>query len=132
MAVKTIKYVPKFTQARTEYREIAEEDLSWIKMELWRWLAIMAELDQLRDPDSRWVLDQWWHKRTQSLPKGQHGPNTPASFVGGLCQNLVFGTQRDLTNRQMEALQTISHVLSQAFNTCTAIRFQIGFDTESH
>lgn len=129
MAVKTIKYVPKFTSAKTEYREVAEDDLSWIKMELWRWLAQMAEMDQRRDEDARAFLSQWWHKRTQSLPKGQAGPNTPASFVGGLCQNLVFGTQRDLTERQMDGLATISHVLAQVFDTDTAMRFQIGFDT---
>jgi hypothetical protein len=125
---RTIKYIPKITQARTEYREISDDDMAWLKMEFWRWLAQMAELEQSRDQDSRWVLEQWWHRRTDTLPKGQSGQNTPSSFVGGLTQNLVFGTQRDLTERQIEGIQTISHVLSQAYASCTAVRFQIGFE----
>jgi hypothetical protein len=126
--MKTIKYIPKITSARTEYREIDTEDMTWIKTELFRWLAIMAELDQARDQDSRWVREQWWHKRTKNLPKGQLGENTPASFIGGLAQNLVFGDQRDLTDKQIDAIQNISHVLGGAFDSCTNIRFQIGIE----
>ena len=127
MTLRTIKYIPKITSARTEYREIEPDDMSWLTLELMRWLATMAELDQCRDEDSRWVREQWWHKRTDTLPKGQHGQNTPASFIGGLVKNLTFGTQRDLSDKQMDAVQNISHVVGGAFSDCTQMRFQIGF-----
>ncbi len=127
MATKTIKFIPKITQAKTQYREIDLEDMTWLKMELVQALAIMAELDQYRDEDSRWVREQWWHKRTNTLPRGQQGENTPASFVGGLLKNIMFGDQRDLTDKQMEAVQNITHVLGSAFPECTQVRFQIGF-----
>jgi hypothetical protein len=125
---RNIKFIPKTTQARTEYREISVEDMAFIQQELIRWLALMSELDMSRDEDSKWVRDQWWHKRTDTLPKGIEGQNTPASFVGGMVNNLVFGTQRDLTNKQMDAVMNISHVLGAAVEGCTQITFQIGFE----
>ena len=126
ITVKTIKYTPKITSARTEYRELDPEDLTWLKSELIQWLAIMGELDMSRDEDSRWVRDQWWHKRSGNLPKGKEGQNTPCSLVSGLVNNLVFGTQRDITDKQMDAIQNISSMMGGAYESCTQVRFQIG------
>lgn len=125
---RIIKYIPKVTTARTEYREINKEDMDFVQSELIRWLAYMSELDMFRDEDSKWVLNQYWHKRTTLLPKGQEGQNTPASFIGGLINNIVFGTQRDLTDKQMEGIMNISHILGQCNPACTSIIFQIGFE----
>ena len=125
---RVIKYIPKVTSARTEYREINREDMDFIQSELIRWLALMSEIDMARDEDSKWVRDQWWHKRSDSLPKGQLGQNTPASFTGGMVNNIVFGNQRDLTDKQMDAIQNISHILGQCVEGCTVVTFQIGFD----
>jgi hypothetical protein len=128
---KRIKYVPKLTGAKTEYREINQEDMSWIQQELIRWLSIMAETDQYRDPEVKYVRDQWWHRRSSNLPKGREGQNTPCSFIGGLVNNLVFGQQRDLTDRQMEAIMYISHIMGSAYDTiCSEITFQIGFEND--
>ena len=128
--MKTIKYIPKITNARTEYREITDEDAIWLQTELIRWLTIISQLDQARDDDSVWVRDRWWHKRTDKLHKGQLGPNTPCSLVGGILNNLLFKTpqQRDFTNKQMEDIEYVSMILAQAYESCTAIRFQIGFE----
>lgn len=125
--MRTIKYIPKVTAAHTQYREIDPEDQLWLQTELIRWLAVMSELDMCHDSDSKWVKDQWWHKRSATLPKGRLGQNTPASFVGGLLHNIMFGNQRDLTDKQMDAIQNISHIISQAAEGCTGIKFQIGF-----
>jgi hypothetical protein len=102
--------------------------MEFLQSELIRWLALMSEIDMARDEDSKWVNTQWWHKRTETLPRGREGSNTPASFTGGLVNNMVFGTQRDLTDKQMDAIQNISHVLGQCIEGCTCITFQIGFD----
>jgi hypothetical protein len=125
---RVIKYIPKVTSARTEYREVSTEDMAFIQTELIRWLALMSELDMSRDEDSKWVNTQWWHKRTDSLPRGKEGQNTPASFIGGMVNNILFGNQRDLSDKQMDAVQNISHVLGQCVEGCTCITFQIGFD----
>ncbi len=125
--IKTIKYIPKTTGARTQYREIDAEDMSWLQTELIRWMANANELGQKRDEDSEYFTRQWWMKRTQTLPKGQWGPNSPSSFIGGTVNNLVFGTQRDLSDKQMDSIQNISMIMGQAFEGCSQIRFQIGF-----
>jgi hypothetical protein len=125
---RVIKFIPKSTGARTEYREIAIEDMAFVQSEMIRWLAIMSELDMARDEDSRWVRDQWWHKRTETLPRGRAGSNTPASFVGGMINNLVFGEQRDLSDKQMDAIQNISHIMANFNDECSILTFQIGFN----
>ena len=124
---RNIRYINKHTSANTNYREVSEEDMAFIQQELIRWLAVMSELDMARDEDSRWVRDHWWHKRTDTLPKGREGQNTPASFIGGLVNNMVFGTQRDLTDKQMDAIQNIGFAIAPAFEGCSVITFQIGF-----
>ena len=129
--MRVIKYLPKTANADTQYRECDPEDLRWIQTQLILWLATMSELDQLRDEDSVWVRDQWWHKRSNKLHKGKNGPNSPCSVVGGILQNLMFKqpAQRDLTNKQMEDLEYISAILGNCYENITAYRFQIGFST---
>jgi len=128
MAQKIIRYLPKTTGAKTEYREITDEDSEFILRQLIEILAHMAEYDRLRDQDSVWVRDQWWHRRTAKISKGRDGPNSPCSLVGGIIHNFMFKTppQRDLTPHQMEDLETITAVLSQIMPSVEALRFQIG------
>lgn len=127
--VKVIKYIPKITNAGTEYREIDPEEMTWIQTQLVRYLTIMAELDQARDEDSRWVRDQWWHKRSDKLHRGKQGQNSPCSVVGGVLNNMMFKDtpQRDFSNKQMEDIEYISAILGTVYEGCQPIRFQIGF-----
>ena len=124
---RRIHYIPKVTASRANYREISDEDMSWLKEELIRWMATMGELDQFHDVDAKWVRDSYWHKRTDTLPRGKFGNNSPCSFVSGLLNNLVFGQQKDLSDKQMDAIQNISHIVGAATDTCTEITFQVGF-----
>ena len=113
---RTIYYHPKKTVAKTEYREINENDMAWLKTELIRYLSLMAERDLRSDSDNKWILNQFWHARTNKLHKGKYDEiyrqNTPCSLVGGLVNNLIFGSQRDLTDKQMADIQYISMALS--------------------
>ena len=130
--MRIIKYIPKTTTARTEYREITQDDLLFLQGELIRWLAIMSELDQDPSEDAQWVLSNWWHKRNKKLHKGHNGLNTPASLVGGIVINIMFKepVQRDLTNKQMEDLEIVSALLAAYRQDVTPVRFQIGFYNE--
>lgn len=125
---KIIHYIPKQTQARTEYREIHESDMQWLHQEFIRYLSLMAERDLNPSEDNQWIMDKFWHKRTDKLHKGKvderYRQNTPCSVVGGLVNNLVFGTQRDLTDKQMEDIEFISMALA-TFLEVEPIRFQI-------
>lgn len=127
--MRIIKYLPKTTAASTQYREIPGDDLAWLQSEMIRWLTIMGEMDQLHDEDSKWVLNQWWHKRSNKVHKGQQGPNTPCSVIAGILNNLLFKSpqQRDLTDKQMADIEYVSAVMAQV-GDCQAVRFQIGLE----
>lgn len=128
MAIRTIKYIPKVTSARTEYREIDATDLADIHQQLIRWLAVMSELDMTHDEDMRAVREQFWHRRTKSLPSGKEGQNTPASFIGGIVNNMMFGTQRDLSDRQCEGIEYVSKWMAEIDpEKSVSFRFQLGF-----
>jgi hypothetical protein len=128
MAIRTIKYIPKATTARTEYREIEATELADIHQQLIRWLAFMSELDMSHDEDMRAVREQFWHRRTKSLPSGKEGMNTPASFIGGVVNNMMFGTQRDLSDRQCEGIEYVSKWMAELDpEKSVSFRFQLGF-----
>lgn len=119
--MKTIKYLPKVTNAKTTYCEIDKTDMAWIQTQLIRYLSVMGEMSVSRDKDVGSVLSVWWTKRSPSLPKGSTGQNSPLSFVSGLLNNLLFGTQRDISDIQMNALVNISAVMVQFFDAIEAI-----------
>ena len=127
---KVIRYTPKQTAAKTQYREIAKDDMDWLQMELVKYLSLMAERDLRSDTDNKWILDQFWHKRTDKLHKGKTGDsyrqNTPCSLIGGLINNLLFGNQRDLTDKQMDDIEYVSMALA-TIHDIDPIRFQFGF-----
>jgi hypothetical protein len=128
--MRTIKYIPKATSARTEYREIDAEDQQWLQVELIRWLSLIGELDQTHDEDLRLFRDSWWHRKSKDLSKGQFGPNSPCSIIAGIVNNMMFKDkpQRDFTEKQMRDIEYISMTLSGIFpQGATAVRFQIGF-----
>jgi hypothetical protein len=130
--VKIVKYLPKITSAKTEYREIAPDDMQWLQTQFILWMALMGELDQYRDEDTVWVRDNWWHKRTRQLHVGKQGPNTPCSTVSGLIMNILFKEtpQRDFTAKQMQDIELISSLLAQTSEQAQAVRFQIGLFRE--
>jgi hypothetical protein len=124
---RIVKFIPKITHAKTEYREITPEDMTWVQEQLLRWTLQIAELDMSRDRNIKQIRVQF-HERNQDLPKGKEGANSVSSFVAGTLSNLMFNGQRDLSDKQMNALETISNIMAIYFPNNTAIKFQIGFE----
>jgi hypothetical protein len=124
--MKIYNYFPKQTSAKTQYCQLSEEDLGEIKIEMIKWLARIAELDMTRNEEWRLVREQYFHKRSKLLPRGKEGENTPASFIGGMVLNTMFGEQRDLSEKQLEAIEVISGAMSQLWDDCEGIKFRIG------
>lgn len=125
--MKIIKYMPKITSARTEYREISDLDHQWLIESQSRWMVRMGQLDQAASEDQRIVREHWWHRRTKTLPRGRQGLNTPCSFVSGCLWNMLWSQtlQRDFTQHQMEGLEIISQVMAEIFEEEQPLRFQI-------
>jgi hypothetical protein len=122
--MRTIQYIPKVTSAKTQYREISNEDMSWLQMQLMRYLSTIGELSIAREEDQKNIYKELTRRHT-SLPKGKTGYNTVQSLIAGMVNNLTFGEQRDLSDKQMDALEIISNVMAISFQT-EPFRFQIG------
>ena len=127
--MKTIKYIPKTSTANTLYREVSPDDLAWVKESVLRSLARMAELGVSHEEDYKLLISDYWRRRRKTLPKRRDGENSPESFIAGLANNLIFGTQRDLTDRQMEGIEQVFSVLSELFpGEFESVRFQMSFE----
>ncbi|NBP57520.1 hypothetical protein EBU71_13490 [bacterium] len=121
---KQISYDPKITSANTQYNTISATDMAWLQTELIRYMALMGELSKNRDRDVQNIINQWYRKRTDTLPKSKDGQNTPESFIAGLLNNLTFGNQNDLSQIQMDALENISANMSIVYDAVIKLELQ--------
>ena len=125
---KTLKYIPKTTSAKTEYRELSDSDRTWLIIELNKWLVKMAVLSNTNDPKLKQIRDDFWRTRITDLPAGRSGKNTAESMIAGILDNILYSAtpQRDFTDKQCDAIELISECLSIYDNNVEEIRFQIG------
>lgn len=119
-----INYDPKTTQAKTQYNKLDKRDMDLVQAELIRYLSLMGELSKNRDREVQNIINQWYRKRTQTLPKGKDGWNTPESFISGLLNNIMFGNQNDLSQIQMDALENISANMSLIYDAVKGLELQ--------
>jgi len=117
-----IKYTPKITSANTTYVRIKPDDMETVKNEMIRYLAVIGEMDRLRQTEADQVR-QSMHTIINELPKSKSGPNTYASFIGGVINNTMFGEQRDLTLKQIDGIELVSKAMSQLFDHIPRIEF---------
>lgn len=111
---RIVRYVPKYTSAATQYVEMTEADSNWLLGEMTR---ITLEQCQLH-PSNEEKLEfdnLYWRRAKKSLPRGRQGLNTPEMFVTGLLHNIMYGSQKDFTVTQLEALSSIFAVYAQCW-----------------
>lgn len=121
---KQITYDPKTTNAKTQYNKLDPVDMALVQAELVRYMALMGELSKSRNRDIQNIINQWYKKRTETLPKGKDGWNTPESFIAGLLNNLMFGNQNDLSQIQMDALENISANMELIYDVIKGLNLQ--------
>lgn len=121
---KTIYYDPKSTSARTQYNKLEPNDMAYIQTELIRYMALLGELKKNRNRDIQNIISQWYSKKTETLPKGKQGWNTPETFISGLLNNLMFGNQNDLSQIQMDALENISANMALIYDAIKGLELQ--------
>lgn len=100
--------MPKSTNAKVQYIDLDKDDMEWLQTEMLRWLALMGEMDGSHNDDVKQIMKYWWYKKSNTLPKGKQGQNSPLTFVSGLVNNLVFGSTRDLTTIYLDSIENIS------------------------
>jgi len=108
MAIKKIYYEIKRTSASTDYLIIDANDKLWLLEQLFKMQSYLNECQLTKDRDAKEVLG-YFNKKTKTLPYNNimKCQNTPLSFISGLCNNLMFGTQDNISLTQSQHLENI-------------------------
>lgn len=112
--LKIIYYKLKTTAAGTEYTLMESDDFAVTQTKLIEMVAYFGELNTSKNPTVKLIL-KWWTEKQSTLPFSLYtkSKNSPQSFVCGLLNNTLFGTQRDFTVNQLEHLQNICSHFNQ-------------------
>lgn len=126
--IKKIFYNKKMTTANTTYLEIVEDDRQYLLAMCVQIQSYFGELSLVKDKDVRDVY-KWYTTSTKTLPysNSMKKYNSPQSFISGTLNNLMFGTQREITEIQSEHLQNIINSyqqLCECINTEHKIKLQ--------
>lgn len=108
MAHKEIYYEAKQTKANTTYCQLRNQDQGWLEGKLVQMLSFMGEVSINSSKEARDYVS-WWTKSNRDLPYNMKmgRNNSPQSYVSGIVNNLIFGTQRDLSLKQLEIVQQL-------------------------
>lgn len=123
-ATRHIPIMPKITAAKTQYYEIDADDEAYIYQWLTRFLADTAEMATF-DADLQRDL---FRRRPDTLPRGRNGPNSIASFVGGIVAARLVNPQHNLSESLLDPLENIFDMIANMYDqeaaAPDAIRFK--------
>lgn len=122
--MKDIEYEPKNTQARTQYNKINNKDMEYLLDLFTRYMSLMGELRNNKDKNYSNLTNEYWSSKNKHLPKGIEGLNTPESFISGMLNNMKYGSQYDLSDTQMNAIEIISRDMDIIFNAVKHLNLQ--------
>lgn len=117
--MKKIYYIAKSTSAGTIYVELKEEDRAELTRAIIAVLTYTNELSISKNRDVKPYIE-WFHKssRNWGFNSKLKRDNSPASYLGGVLNNLLFGTQRDFTLNQLE---TVALIINAAIDVLEVI-----------
>jgi len=118
--MKTITALPKITNAPVQYWELDPKEEQWIYEWLQKIQSVMCEAVT----HDRTLRDIWFKRRPKELPHGRMGANSYASIIGGLVKSKLDNPERNLTDAQLTALETIFTVVSEWLPGCEKIEFK--------
>lgn len=122
MADKTIRVTPRSTAANTQYWDIRREDRAYLLQWLIRFMANMQEVCTA-DAD---LQRDYFRRRPGVYPRGRLGPNSRASMLGGIIDQLW--SDRHPTSTHLDVLETLMREISDFYSEegCEPVRFQRG------
>lgn len=103
-----ILYDVKNTSATTNYMAISKEDMAFIQSQIIGIQSYMAELSLCPSQDVKDLL-KWYTKPCKTLPYHSKWKkhNSPQTFIAGTLNNIMYGSQNDLSEVQAGHLQNI-------------------------
>ena len=130
--IRKIFYNKKVTSANTTYLEITDEDTQFILTKCIQIQSYMGELSLIKDKEVKDVY-KWYTTSTKTLPysNSMKRYNSPQSFISGTLNNIMFGSQREITETQSEHLQNIINNYQQLSN-CISDEYKIRLQKEAN
>lgn len=101
-------YDVKNTSATTTYMTISNEDMAFLQSQIIGIQSYMSELSLCPNQDVKDLL-KWYTKPCKTLPFHSKWKkhNSPQTFIAGTLNNILYGTQEDLSEIQAGHLQNI-------------------------
>lgn len=109
---RTINCYPKQTTAKTQYYDMEPDDEAYIYKWLYRLIADMNEHATFDEE----VRRDWFKRRPSILPKGENGPNSYASILGGICSAKLQNPNKNLSDAQLDAVELLFGFVSQFYS----------------
>ena len=109
-----IYYDVKNTSANTDYMSINKQDMDYIMSSLISIQSYMSELSLCPNKDIKDLLN-WYKNPNKTLPyhKQWKKHNSPQTFISGTLNNIMYGTQIDISETQGQHLQNIINTYSE-------------------
>ena len=103
-----IRYKTKVTKSNNNYYQIDKQDIDWLLGKLIQVQSYMGELSITKDVELKEIV-KWYTSPNKTLPYSTYFKknNSPNSMVSGIINNLLYGTQQDISEIQAEHLQYI-------------------------
>lgn len=130
--IRKIFYNRKVTSANTTYLSINDEDTQFLISKCIQIQSYMGELSLVKEKEVKDVY-KWYVTSTKTLPfsSSMKRNNSPQSFIAGTLNNIMFGTQRELTEVQAEHLQNIINNYQQ-LSDCLGDEYKIRLQKEAN
>jgi hypothetical protein len=117
MNKKIVPAFPKNTSANTQYWELNDQDRAHLLEWMIRFLADIQE-ECTANAD---LQREYYRRRPNSFPKGRLGPNSIASMLGGIVNQLFAG--RDLSTPMLDATESLFDIIVNYYDDLEAIKF---------
>jgi hypothetical protein len=130
--IHKIFYNKKVTSANTTYLQISDEDTQFLISKCIQIQSYMGELSLVKEKEVKDVY-KWYTTSSKTLPysNSMKRYNSPQSFISGTLNNLMFGTQREITETQSEHLQNIINNYQQ-LTDCITQDYKIKLQKEAN
>ena len=121
-----IYYDTKNTSADTVYMSISKEDMDNIISICIGIQSYMSELSLCPNKDTKDLL-KYYKSPNKTLPyhKQWRRHNSPQTFISGLINNIMFGSQFDISETQGQHLQNIVNMMSEIITVLEEIDIKL-------
>ena len=124
--MRKIYYNIKATTASTNYMDISKEDMDFLINQVIQMQSYMSELSICPDKEIRDVV-KWYNTPNKSLPYHSKWKkhNSPSSYIAGILNNHLYGSQRDIREVQAQHLQNILNMFVDITEALTELKIDL-------